>query len=80
MRKDKAEFQKLIRRLGGCGCQDGHPCNTCFHTNISDELGLSDDATHLLWMIHLMLRNGKEYTEESVFKANKEFFKGLAER
>lgn len=72
--KLKERFIKLLNNIGGCTLQDGYPCNSCFHTNVSDELEINDDLTHLLWIIHLVLRDDKDYDFKSVIKSNKEFF------
>lgn len=74
-------FTELLNDLGGCCLQDGYPCNTCFHHNIKEKLGLDSDMTHLLWLIHLALREGEEaYPSEAIIEANREFFEGLSKK
>lgn len=77
--QDAEKLQRSLKSIaGGCKIQEGNPCNSCFH---SIDLGLSDDINHLLWIVHLCLRGeDDEYTEESVIKANKEFFIELSKK
>jgi hypothetical protein len=77
MRKEIKDFQNMLNNLSGCSLQDGNSCNSCFHSGINAELGLSDDMTHLLWIIHLILRGDKDYSEKDVITANKEFFEHI---
>jgi len=64
-------FIKTIREelveLSSCEIQHtGWPCNTCFHSVVGPKLGLSNDMTHELWKIILVLRG--DYTEKQIQK------------
>ena len=55
----------LTAKLCHCSAQyNGSPCNTCFHTTIPLDLGLSNEMTHKLWEIVLVLRG--DYTEQEI--------------
>jgi hypothetical protein len=75
--QDNITLQECLRDMTGCSCQNSNPCNTCFH-NL--DLGVSDDITHLLWIVHLCMRADKDYTEESVIKANIPFLRELIKK
>lgn len=73
------DFLDLIAKETMCGIQhNGCPCNTCFHTWVEDELNLSDDLSHLFWMVTLSLRG--DYKEKEIIKSNKDFLLKVANK
>jgi hypothetical protein len=80
LRKEFAEcLIDLVSKSVGCSIQyNGCPCNTCFHTWVEDELGMSSDMAHLFWIVVLSLRG--DYKEEELFRSNVENFVEIIKR
>lgn len=73
-KRHRKQLSKLLGDFTGCSLQDnGHPCNSCFHTWAMTELGLNEDVAHMLWIVELSLR--KNYKQEDILKANIDNFK-----
>jgi hypothetical protein len=49
--------------VGGCWIQSGWPCRTCFFSTM-EQLGITGDEAHALWLIQLRMRNDGSRIED----------------